>query len=364
MHYRADQVGSLTRPPELKQARGAFRSGHLSRDGLREVENRAVLEALEQQRRLGLPILSDGEFRRDAWQTDLSDAVEGFVEDYPMVKQTLPDGQVVELEMHTKAVKDRIRAVRRITANFVPFLKKHAPGPFKVTLPSPAMASRGCFVKGVTDRVYSTRHDLLAELLPIYQDEMRALAADGVAYVQMDEGFISYVNDDWREGLRARGLDAEQPLAADIAAENACWDLLPPESVTRAMHICRGSRTTARGTGGYAWLAEHLFDRLHVDRFLLEYDSELVGGFEPLRFLPKNKTVVLGLVTSKDPRLESEDRLLRQIEEASKYVPVEQLAISPQCGFGGSADNAFMTPDEQWKKLELIVRVADRVWGF
>jgi 5-methyltetrahydropteroyltriglutamate--homocysteine methyltransferase len=225
------------------------------------------------------------------------------------------------------------------------------------------MASRGCFLQGVTDHVYATRHDLLRDLLPIYQDEMRALAADGVAYVQMDEGFISYVNDNWREGLRDQGLDPEQELAADIAAENACWDLLPPDRVTRAMHICRGSRTTERGSGGYEWLAEHLFGQLHVERFLLEYDSDLVGGFEPLRFLPRDKTVVLGLVTSKDPRLENEDLLLRRIDEAARYAPVDQLAISPQCGFGGSADNAFMTLDEQWQKLELIARVADRVWG-
>jgi 5-methyltetrahydropteroyltriglutamate--homocysteine methyltransferase len=363
MQYRADQVGSLTRPDDLKHARTAFRAGDLSRETLRAREDRAILDALEQQKRIGMPIFSDGEFRRDAWQTDLSDAVAGFVEEYPVVKQTLQDGTVVELEMHTKAVKDRLHAARRMTANFVPFLKEHSPGPFKVTLPSPIVASRGGFVRGVTDGVYPSRHDLLADLVPIYQEEMRALVADGVAYVQMDEGFLSYVRDDWREGLRSQGLDPEQELAADIAAENACWDLLRPERVSRAIHICRGSRTTNRGTGGYEWLAEHLFDRLHVDRFLLEYDSERVGGFEPMRFLPKDKTVVLGLVTSKYPQLESEDDLLRKIDEASHYTPVEQLAISPQCGFGGSADNAFMTPDEQWRKLELVVRVADRVWG-
>jgi 5-methyltetrahydropteroyltriglutamate--homocysteine methyltransferase len=333
----------------------------LSREALREVEDRAILEALAHQTRVGMPILTDGEFRRDAWQTDLSDAVEGFVEDYPIINQTLSDGRVVQLEMHTKAVKARLRPLRRLTANFVPFLKEHAPGPFKVTLPSPAMASRGGFQVGLTDAVYPTRHDLLADLLPIYQDVMRALASDGVAYVQMDEGFVSYVDEGWRDSLRAQGLDPEQELAADIAAENACWDLLPASTV-RAIHICRGSRTVARGTGSYEWLAQQLFEQLHVDRFLLEYDTQLVGGFEPLRFLPKGKTVVLGLITSKEPRLESEDDLLRRIDEASTYAPIEQLAISPQCGFGGSADNAFMTPDEQWNKLDLVVRVAHRVW--
>lgn len=362
MNYRADQVGSLTRPDELRQARVASRTGASSVEALREIEDRAILDALAHQRRVGMPILTDGEFRRDAWQTDLSDAVSGFVESYVTRKHTLADGAVVELETHTKAVKDRVRPVRGITARSVKFLQEHAPGPFKITLPSPAVASRGSFQVGLTDAVYPTRHDLLADLLPIYQDEMRTLANDGVAYVQMDEGFVSYVNDDWRDGLRAQGLDPERELAADIAAENACWDLLPPARTIRAMHLCRGSRTVARGGGGYEWLAEHLFDRLHVDRFLLEYDSDLVGGFEPLRFLPRGKTVVLGLVTSKDPRLEREDDLLRRIDEASKHVPLEQLALSPQCGFGGAADNAFMTPDEQWKKLELVVRVAERVW--
>jgi 5-methyltetrahydropteroyltriglutamate--homocysteine methyltransferase len=361
--FRADHVGSLTRPTDLRQARAAYQSGQLGRDELRDVEDRTILDVLAQQKHVGMPILSDGEFRRDAWQTDLSDAVEGFVDEYPVVRTTLPDGTVQDLEMHTKAVRAKIRQVRRITASFLPFLRAHAPGPFKVTMPSPAIASRGSFQAGLTDTVYATRHDLLRDLVPLYQQEMRALTGEGVAYVQMDEGFISYVNDDWREGLKARGLDPERELAADIAAENACWDLLPSHRVVRAMHICRGSRTQARGTGGYEWLAEHLFDQLRVDRFLLEYDSELVGGFEPLRFLPEGKTVVLGLVTSKDPRLESEDQLRRRIEEASKYTPVERLAISPQCGFGGSADNAFMTPDEQWRKLELVVRVADKVWG-
>ena len=225
------------------------------------------------------------------------------------------------------------------------------------------MVSRGAFLKGTTDNAYSTRHDLLRDLLPIYQSEMRALAAEGVPYVQLDEGFIAYVRPDWREEVRSQGLDPEQELAADIAAENTCWDLLPSDQIVCAIHMCRGSRTTARGSGDYEWLAERLFDQLRVQRFLLEYDSDLVGGFDPLRFLPKGKTVVLGLVTSKDPRLEDEDDLLRRIDEAARYVSVEQLAISPQCGFGGSADNAFMTPDDQWKKLELLVRVADRVWG-
>jgi 5-methyltetrahydropteroyltriglutamate--homocysteine methyltransferase len=361
--FRADQVGSYTRPTELKQARAAFRSGQLSRAALREVEDNAILDALEHQQRIGMPIYGDGELRRDAWQTDLSDAVSGFVADYPIVKQRLPDGRVVELEMHTKAVEAKLQPRGRLSADFLPFLLQHAPGPVKVTLPSPANASRGCFKPGLSDQVYPTRHDLLRDLVAIYRDEVAALEADGVAYVQMDEGFIAYVREDWRDGLVAQGLDPERELAADIAAENACWDLLADSAVTRAVHMCRGSRTTNRGTGGYDWLAERLFDQLHVDRFLLEYDSDAVGGFEPLRFLPKGKTVVLGLITSKDPALENQDALLRKVDAASKYAPLDQLALSPQCGFGGSADNAFMIPDQQWRKLELVVGTARRIWG-
>ena len=361
--YRADQIGSLTRPPELKAARRAYRAGTLSRADLRAAEDRAILDALDHQRRVGMPIFTDGELRREAWQTDLSEAVDGFVADYPVVRREMPDGTVREIEMHAKAVNARLQPKRRLTAEFVPFLQAHAPGPFKVTLPSPASAARSGYQVGLTEQAYPTRADLLADLVRIYQAELRALADDGVTYVQLDEGFNSYVNPEWRASIERDGHDPQRWLAEDIAAENACWDLLSPSSVVRATHLCRGSRTAVRGTGGYDWLAEQLFAELHVECFLFEYDSAAAGGFEPLRFVPPGKTVVLGLVTSKDPRLEDQQMLLRRIEAASKYVPLDQLAISPQCGFGGSADNAFMTLDEQWRKLELVVDTARQVWG-
>ncbi len=361
--FRADQVGSLTRPDDLKAARAAYRAGQLDHAALREREDRAILDALLQQQRVGMPIFSDGEMRRDAWQTDLPHAVDGFVDDYPIVRTTLPDGTVRDIEMHTRAVENTLHQKRRLTAEFLPFLQQHAPGPFKVTMPSPASASRNSYKAGLTERAYPTRFDLLRDLVAIYRDEMRALAGEGVAYVQLDEGFNSYVNPSYRATLERQGDDPEQWLAADIAAENACWDLLPAESVVRATHLCRGSRTVARGSGSYDWLAERLFAELHVERFLFEWDSDAVGGFEPLRFVPPGKTVVLGLVTSKSPELESPDALLRRIDEAATYIPLEQLALSPQCGFGGSADNAFMTLDEQWRKLELVVETARRAWG-
>jgi 5-methyltetrahydropteroyltriglutamate--homocysteine methyltransferase len=361
--YRADQIGSLTRPPQLKHARAAYGAGQVTHAQLRTVEDRAILDALEHQRQVGMPILTDGEMRRAAWQTDLSDAVDGFVADYPVVRTTLPDGTVREIEMHTKAVEAKLRPKRRLTATFLPFLEQHAAGPFTVTLPSPASAARGSFKAGVTDRVYASRTELLADLVQIYQDELRALDRDGVGYVQMDEGFNSYVNPAWRAALEQDGHDPERWLAEDIAAENACWALLPAERVVRASHLCRGSRTATRGQGSYDWLAERLFNELEVERFLFEYDSDAAGGFEPLRFLPPGKIVVLGLITSKDARLEDQAMLMRRIDQASTYAPIEQLALSPQCGFGGSADNAFMTADEQWRKLELVVDTARKGWG-
>jgi 5-methyltetrahydropteroyltriglutamate--homocysteine methyltransferase len=163
--------------------------------------------------------------------------------------------------------------------------------------------------------------------------------------------------------MKSAGDDPEALLSRDIEVENACYAAAKGTDVVLGSHLCRGSRTAARGSGDYEWLAERLFAELEVDRFLLEYDSEAVGGFEPLRFLPKGKTVVLGLVTSKDGALEDQDELIRKIEQAAKFCSIEQLALSPQCGFGGSADNHFMTVEEQWTKLENMVETARRVWG-
>jgi 5-methyltetrahydropteroyltriglutamate--homocysteine methyltransferase len=196
--------------------------------------------------------------------------------------------------------------------------------------------------------------------------ELQALAADGAAYLQLDEGFNSYVNPDWRQNLQSQGRDPDETLAQDIAADNACYDAVTAPGITRAMHLCRGSRVRWHfGSGDYNWLAERLFERLHVDRFLLEYDTAQAGGFEPLRFVAKGKIVVLGLVTVKSPQLERQDDLLRRIEEASRYCPIEQLALSTECGFQGAADRdgAHLTMDQQWRKLELVADTARKVWA-
>lgn len=362
---RTDHVGSLIRPAPLLEARAAYREGRIPLEALRAAEDEAVLEALALQQAAGLEVFTDGEFRRDAWQTPISQAVDGFANEYPVQENRLADGTVVRLEMHTKPVVAKLQRRRRLLGVDVAFLKRHAPGPFKVTLPSPSYTARSSYARGVTERAYPTVEALQQDTVAILRAEVEALAADGVSYLQLDEGFTGYVRPGWLDALRSQGIDPEQALAADIAADNACYDAARARGMTTAMHLCRGSRTNARNTGSYDWLAERLFDQLHVDRFLLEYDSEAAGGFEPLRFVPPGKVAVLGLVTTKDARLEAEDELVRRVEAAARFCPLERLAISPQCGFQGAAnaDGARMTVDDQQRKLELVVRVARRIWG-
>ncbi len=360
---RTDQVGSLIRPEALVDARRRFARGEITHEALVELEDRMVLEALAAQEAVGIGVVTDGEMRRQAWQTDLSDAVEGFADEYPVEEVVLADGTTRRMRMHAKVVEGRLRPRRPIVAPAARFLGEHASRPFKVTLPSPVRAAHQGFRAGVTDRAYADRSELLADLIDIYVDEMKELATTGAAYLQLDEGFIGYVSESWRAELADSGVDPEAGLERDVAAENAVWAGLGDVEIVRGAHLCRGSQTRSGGTGSYDWLAERLFDRLDVDRFLLEYDTERAGGFEPLRFLPKGKIAVLGLVTSKFPRLETEEELLRRIEEATRHAPIEQLALSPQCGFAGVSDVAHMTQDEQWRKLELVVSVAEQVWG-
>ena len=365
--YRVDQIGSLIRPARLLDARDEYKAGRISRDALRAIEDDCVLEALDLQRAAGMPIFTDGEMRRDAWQTVFSEAVDGFESNYPFRDVELEDGRRIKLQMHVKAINGRLKQHRRLAQVDATFLKQHAPGPFKITMPSPAVVARYSFKPGVTDKVYPDVADLQHDVCSIVKQEMRALLDEGASYLQLDEGFTIYAEPERMKMMTDARQDPEQALERDIALENACYDAVRKEGVTLAMHLCRGSRAgIARGRGGYDWLATHLFDRLHVDRFLLEYDDESrVGGFEPLRHLPKGKVAVLGLVSSTDPRLESQDDLLRRMEEASRFCSLDQLAISSQCGFqgAGSRDGAHMTIDDEKRKLELLVDTARKVWG-
>jgi len=364
--YRADQVGSLIRPASLLAARDQSRNGRLSPEGLRAEEDRAILDALALQQSAGIGLFSDGEMRRDAYSTVFSAAVDGFAPEYRTAERKRDDGSVVRVQVHSKAVSGKLAARGRLAGAEAAFMKKHAPGPFKITLPSPCYVTHKSFEKGITDAVYPTPEALRRDVAAIIADEIDALADDGAAYIQLDEGFIDYVRPEYLDALRAAGRDPDEVIAEDITVDNSCYERARTRGLTTSMHLCQGSRTAAgRPTQSFEWLAERLLDQLNVDCFLLEYDAQRVRGFEPLRHLPRNKVAVLGLISSKVPALESEDDMLRRIDEAAKFCSLDQLAISTQCGFQGSgtADGAHMTIDDEARKLALVVRIAERVWG-
>jgi 5-methyltetrahydropteroyltriglutamate--homocysteine methyltransferase len=360
---RAEQVGSLLRPPELLESRAAYAQGRIALDQLRAAEDLAIVAALEKQRSIGIDIFTDGEMRRGSWLTDMADAVEGFVP------------QKVEIDWHgpgggregssANAVGAKLRKTRKLTARELPLLKDRAPGPFKITLPAPSNFLVPSYKPGLSDRFYPTRSELLTDLAEIVRDEVQWLIKEGVEYIQFDAPYYSfYLDPDQREKLRNAGRDADREFEAGITADNAAIQGIPRDRVTLALHVCRGnSRSRWFTEGGYDAIAEKLFGAIDVDTFLLEYDTGRCGGFEPLRLVPRGKNVVLGLVTTKEGDLESQDDLRRRIDEASRHVPLENLALSPQCGFASVAAGNLLSRDDQWRKLELVVNTARGVWG-
>ncbi len=360
--YRAEQIGSLLRPPDVLQARVDVAEGRRPLDELRALEDRAIDDALRRQREIGLDVLSDGEIRRGSWLTDMAEAVDGFVASRVPVTWKGPGGATETSTANAAGAK--LRKTRMLTAHETPFLRRAAAGPFKVTLPAPSNFMISSYKPGITDAIYPTRQALLDDLVAIIRDEVAWLVDQGVPYIQLDAPFYShYLDPAQRERFASVGLDPDRELAAGIAGDNAAVGGIPRDRVTVGMHVCRGnSRSRWYTEGGYDEVAERLFGTLDVDTFLLEYDDERSGGFEPLRRVPRGKHVVLGLITTKQPQLEPLSALQRRIDDASRYVPLEHLAISPQCGFASIAAGNLLSMDEQWRKLELVVKAAREVW--
>jgi 5-methyltetrahydropteroyltriglutamate--homocysteine methyltransferase len=361
--FRAEQVGSLLRPPELLQARAAHAEGRLPEAELRRIEDSAIQDAIQKQRDLGLDILSDGEMRRGSWLTDMADAVEGFVRQKVFLDWKGPGGG--QEASTANAVGAKLRKMRKLTGHELPFLQSAAPGQFKITLPAPSNFMVASYKPGLTDQFYPSHSDLLRDLVKVVGDEVEWLVAQGVTYIQFDAPFYShYLDPQHRAQMREQGRDPDEELEEGIAADNAALKGIPRESVTSALHVCRGnSRSRWFTEGGYGAIAEKLFGAMDVDRFLLEYDDERSGDFEPLRQVPRGKTVVLGLITTKEPRIESQDELRRRIDDAARYIPIENLAVSPQCGFASVAAGNLISMDDQWRKLELVAETARKVWG-
>jgi 5-methyltetrahydropteroyltriglutamate--homocysteine methyltransferase len=360
--FRAEQVGSLLRPPELLRARAAHSEGRLPVAELRFLEDLAIQDAIQKQRDIGLDVLSDGEMRRGSWLTDMADAVDGFVPQKVMLDWKGPGGGMEASSAN--AVGSKLRKARKLTGHELPFLQSAA-GPFKITLPAPSNFMLASYKPGVTDPYYPTHADLLRDLVEIVRDEVQWLVGQGVTYIQFDAPYYShYLNPEHRAQMQEKGRDPDREMEEAIAADNAALAGVPRDKVTVALHVCRGnSRSRWYSEGGYDAIAEKLFGAMDVDRFLLEYDDERSGDFEPLRLVPRGKTVVLGLITTKEPRLESAEELGRRIDEAASYIPLGNLAISPQCGFASVAAGNLISMDDQWRKLELVAATARKVWG-
>ena len=372
--FRADHVGSLLRPPELLQARSDHAEGRITADQLRQAEDAAVLKALDLQRQAGISVFTDGEYRRAGWSMAVRASIEGLVPAPASPITSIlgawqgPSAGLANQTMGSTTpmvVGEKIRQVRRLAGEEAAFMKQHAPGPWKVTMPGAMSAAGQLFRPGVTDKVYS-RRELVYEIAGMLKREVAALIDDGVSYIQLDSlHYVERVADHTiRQRMIAGGEDPDTYLDDLIAVDNAVLDAARREGVTVGLHMCRGNNRSAwHAEGGYEPIAEKAFRQLNVDRFLLEYDTDRAGGFEPLRFMPRDKMVVLGLISSKLPQLESIDQLRRRIDEAAKYVPIENLAISPQCGFASTALGNLLTWDDMRRKLELIVETARAVWG-
>jgi len=361
--FRADHIGSLLRPPDLLEARQTGTNA----ERLRELEDQHIKRVLAKQKELGFEIFTDGELRRRNFMSDFTDAVEGFdFGDAVARNWKAGDKGAAPVSSVAGIVTKKLRQIRPLTGHELPFMKANSPGDIKMTLPSATQFPAISFKRGVTDSVYKNHSELLWAVVDIMKGDLATLSAEGVKYIQIDAPRYSYYMDPkWREWIRTEiGMDPDVALDEAIKADNACFRAARRPGVTLAIHLCRGNnRSHWYAEGGYDTIAEKMFGTLDVDRFLLEYDDARSGTFEPLRFIPKGKTVVLGLISSKVPQMEDPDQLARRVDEASRYVPLESLALSPQCGFASTAEGNLITEDRQWAKLKLVVDTARRVWS-
>jgi 5-methyltetrahydropteroyltriglutamate--homocysteine methyltransferase len=362
--YRADHIGSLLRPAELLNARNAG----AGREQLRALEDRHILRVIESQRELGFKIFTDGELRRVNFMSDFNDAVEGIDESDNLLRtwQASAAGATSQPSRVPGIVVGKIKQTHRLTAHEFAFLKQHSPGDIKITLPTANQFPAIYYKKGISDKVYPSYSALLWDIVPVIKAEIQALVNEGAQYVQIDAPRYSYyIDPKWRSYIKNEmGVDPDQALDEAIRADNTCLEGAKRPGVILAIHLCRGNnRSQWYAEGGYDAIAEKLFGQLNVDAFLLEYESDRAGTFEPLRFVPRDKAVVLGVVSSKLPELEKADHLAKRIDEASKYAPLENLAISPQCGFASTMEGNLLTEEQQWQKLKLVVDTARHVWG-
>jgi 5-methyltetrahydropteroyltriglutamate--homocysteine methyltransferase len=363
--FRADHVGSLLRPPELHAARAARKAGKIDAGELRQVEDQAIRDAVRLQEELGFHAVTDGEFRRAYWHIDFLTQFDNAVAIPPNVKARFhTEAGDIEAQPPGIRVVGKLARSKFIMGEDFAFLKSATKVTPKVTIPSPSnMHFRGGRA-AIDEKAYPDMAEFYADLGRIYAEEVAALGAAGCTYLQLDEVFLAYLCDPkLRDQVRSIGENPDTLPRTYANLINAAIATRPP-GMTLAMHLCRGNFTSAWvAEGGYDPVAEILFNDINIDGYFLEYDSPRAGTFAPLRFVPKGKKVVLGLVTTKKAELEKPDELRRRIDEAAKYVPLDQICLSPQCGFASTEEGNRVTLDDEIAKLRLVQEVAHLVWG-
>jgi 5-methyltetrahydropteroyltriglutamate--homocysteine methyltransferase len=360
--FRADHVGSLLRPASLKDARARREHGQIAPDEFTAIENAAIEGVIAKQAEIGLQDATDGEFRRAMWHYDFLenlDGVEGFHADHGIY---FKNG--IETKPKGLRVIGKVGFSTHPMIEHFKFLRDHTKAVPKMTIPSPSVIHFRGGRKAISPDIYPDMEDFYRDLAQAYRGAVQAFADAGCRYLQLDEVNLAYLCDpEQRRLLSERGDDPERlPEIYARLINTAIADR--PADMIITMHLCRGNyRSSWISTGGYEPVAEILFNQIGVNGYFMEFDTERAGGFEPLRFVPKGKHVVLGLVTSKNGTLESADDLERRINEAAKFIDIDQLCLSPQCGFASTEEGNTLTADEQWAKLSRIVEVAHRVWG-
>jgi 5-methyltetrahydropteroyltriglutamate--homocysteine methyltransferase len=364
--FRADHVGSLLRPPELLQAREDFEEGRIDAEELRGIEDEAIRDVVRKQEEVGLQSATDGEFRRASWHMDFIYQLGGITTAQDHIKVQFRNAEgTIEFSPAALHVEERVALRDPIFADAFRFVHECVTTATpKLTIPSPSMVHYRGGRAAVNEDVYPDMDDFWSDLTSAYADEVKALGDLGCTYLQFDDTSLAYLNDPkQRAHIAELGGDAEHQHETYIRHINEALEQRP-EGMTVTTHMCRGNfRSSWVAEGGYDFVAEALFNDLAVDGFFMEWDDARSGGFEPLRFVPKGKHVVLGLVTTKRGELESREDLERRIEEAGRYVDLDQLCLSPQCGFSSTSEGNALTEEQQWDKLRLIVETAQSVWG-
>ncbi len=360
--FRADHVGSLLRTGPLKQARARRERGEISADALKAIEDREIVGIIKRQEDIGLKAVTDGEFRRAFWNYDFLGELDG-------VEAYLGERKVKFQGPNPKPIM--LRVTGKLSTFFdhpmlehFNYVAAHTRAVPKMTIPSPSSLHFRYGRDAIPGSIYPDMEDFYADLGQTYTKAVRSFADVGCRYLQLDEVNLAYLCDPkLRAQVSERGEDPAQLPATYARLINAAISDIPPD-MTIAMHLCRGNfQSTFVASGGYEPVAEVLFNSINVHGYFMEYDSDRAGGFEPLRFVPKGKMLVLGLVTTKSGRLESKDELKRRIDEAAKFVDIDQLCLSPQCGFASTEEGNILAEDEQWAKLKMIVEIAEEVWG-